>query len=66
MQIPIALRLCLTISLTNYEAGRSFSKLKVSNKIRLRSTQIEGRLNALTNISIIEKYDILCKQTLVR
>jgi len=47
----IALRLYLTIPLTNCEAQRSSSKLALI-KNRLRSTQIEDRLNALTIMSI--------------
>ncbi|KAL4107159.1 hypothetical protein QTP88_017544 [Uroleucon formosanum] len=49
--VYIALRLYLTIPLTNCEAERSFSKLALI-KNRLRSTQIEDRLNALTIMSI--------------
>lgn len=50
----IALRLYLTIALTNYEAECSFLKL-VFIINRLRSTQIENKLNVLTITSI--KYD---------
>ena len=46
-----ALRLYLTIPLTNCEAECSFSKLALI-KNRLTSTQIEDRLNALTIMSI--------------
>lgn len=49
--VYIALRLYLTIPLTNCEAERSFSKLALI-KNRLRSTQVEKRLNALTIMSI--------------
>lgn len=49
--VYIALRLYFTIPLTNCEAERSFSKLALI-KNRLRSTQVEKRLNALTIMSI--------------
>jgi len=49
--VYIALRLYMTIPLTNCEAEYSFSKLALI-KNQLRSTQIEDRLNALTIMSI--------------
>jgi hypothetical protein len=62
LNVYIALRLYLTIPLTNCEVKRSFSKL-VLIKNQLRSTQIEGRLNALTIMSIENDK---CKKTFFR
>lgn len=58
---PNAMRLYLTIQLTNCEAERLFSKLALINDI-LRSTRIEDRLNTLSLMSI--ENDI-CKKNLI-
>ena len=49
--LPIALRLILTIPITVASGERTFSKLKLI-KSYIRSTMTEDRLNALAIISI--------------
>ena len=53
--IEIALRIYLTLMVTNCSSERSFSKMLIKN--RLRTSMCQERLNSLTLLSI--EYDIL-------
>ena len=56
--IEIALRIFLTLMVTNCSGERSFSKLKFI-KNELRSTMYQGRLSSLALLNI--EYDVLKK-----